>query len=139
MTYWLMKSEPSKYSWEDMRRDKRTYWDGVRNHKARNNLAAMTRGDLCFFYHSNLGLEIVGIVRVVKEAYPDPTAEDPRWVVVDVAPRKSLKKPVPLAVLKNDRRTREMEMVRQGRLSVSRVTDAEARAILDLGETTLSG
>ncbi|MGD8375125.1 MAG: EVE domain-containing protein [Acidobacteriota bacterium] len=139
MACWLIKSEPFKYSWDDLRRDKRTYWDGVRNHKARNNLAAMKRGDLCLFYHSNEGLEIVGIARVVKEAYPDPTADHPRWVVVDVAPRKTLRKPVTLAALKADPRTRGMEMVRQSRLSVSKVTDRELAAILELAETTLPG
>lgn len=139
MACWLIKSEPFKYSWDDLKRDKRTYWDGVRNHKARNNLAAMKRGDLCLFYHSNEGLEIVGIARVVKEAYPDPTADHPRWVVVDVAPRKALRRPVPLATLKADPRTRGMEMVRQSRLSVSKVTDRELAAILELAETTLPG
>lgn len=137
MATWLIKSEPFKYSWEQLRKDRRTYWDGVRNYKARNNMKEMKKGDLCLFYHSNEGLEIVGIARVVKESYPDPTIDDERWVVVDVAPKKSLKRPVPLSTLKADRRTAAMEMVRQGRLSVSRVTDAELQAILELGETTL--
>ena len=137
MATWLIKSEPSKYSWEQLRKDRRTYWDGVRNYKARNNMREMKKGDLCLFYHSNEGLQIVGIARVVQESYQDPTTDDDRWSVVDVAPKKSLRKPVPLATLKADRRTSGMEMVRQGRLSVSRVTDAELRAILELGETTL--
>ncbi len=90
MNYWLIKSEPFKYSWDDLARDGRTYWDGVRNAQARNNLQEMKRGDLCLYYHSNEGKEIVGIARVVKSAYPDPTTEDPRWVVVDIAPRARL-------------------------------------------------
>jgi len=139
MACWLIKSEPFKYSWEDLKRDRRTFWDGVRNHKARNNLAAMKRGDLCLFYHSNEGLEIVGIARVAKEAYPDPTADHPHWVAVDVVPRKGLRRPVSLAMLKGDPRTRDMEMVRQSRLSVSRVTDRELAAILELAGTTLPG
>ena len=139
MACWLIKSEPCKYSWEDLRRDRRTYWDGVRNYKARNNLQAMKGGDLCLFYHSNEGLEVVGIARVVKEAYPDPTTDDPRWVVVDVVPEKTLERTVPLSTLKTDRRTRNMEMVRQGRLSVSKVTDGELRAILDLAATKPPG
>lgn len=137
MATWLIKSEPSKYSWEQLRADRRTHWDGVRNPSARNNLKEMKVGDLCLFYHSSEGLSIVGIARVVKEAYPDPTAGDDRWVMVDVAPVKALRRAVSLAALKSDRRTREMEMVRQGRLSVSRVTDAEMRAVLELGETRL--
>ena len=137
MAYWLIKSEPLQYSWKALRKDRRTYWDGVRNYMARNHLAAMKRGDLCLFYHSNEGLEVVGIARVVKEAYPDPTADDPRWVVVDVVPHKTLKRPVSLSVLKADRRTRDMEMVRQSRLSVSRVTAPEFRAILELGDAKL--
>ena len=136
MAYWLIKSEPFKYGWAQLRKDRRTHWDGVRNFQARNNLRAMTRGDLCLFYHSNEGKEIVGIARVVKEAYPDPTTDDDRWVAVDVVPRKSMKRPVPLAVLKEDSRTRGMKLVRQGRLSVSPVTAAEFRAVLSLGRTT---
>ncbi len=138
MAYWLIKSEPFKYSWEQFRRDRRTYWDGVRNYKARNNLKAMQKGDLCLFYHSNEGREVVGVARVAGEAYPDPTTDDARWVVVDLVPHRSLKKPVSLVALKADRRTGGMETVRQSRLSVSGVTEGEFRAVLELGETRLA-
>lgn len=133
MAHWLIKSEPSVYSWEQLRKDRRTAWDGVRNPKARNHLKAMRVGDLCLFYHSGEGREVVGVARVVKEAYPDPTAADDRWVAVDVVPDRPLATPVPLSTLKADRRTRSMQMFRQGRLSVSEVTEAEFRAVLDLG------
>ena len=93
MAYWLLKSEPFKYSWEQLEKDKKTFWDGVRNYAARNNLRAMKKGDLAFFYHSNEGLEIVGIVKIIKEAYQDPTTKEEAWVAVDVAPFKKLKKP----------------------------------------------
>ena len=137
MNYWLIKSEPFKYSWDDLARDGRTYWDGVRNAQARNNLQEMKRGDLCFFYHSNQGKEIVGIARVVKSAYPDPTTEDPRWVVVDVAPRKRLARSVPLSELRTHSSTSGMAVVRQSRLSVCPVRPAEFRAVLKLGETSI--
>src|SRR5690606_38429253 len=100
--YWLIKSEPSTYSWSDLVRDGRTVWDGVRNYGARNNLQAMKKGDLCLFYHSNQGREILGVARVVREAFPDPTAENPQWVAVDVEPAFALKRPVSLAKLKAD-------------------------------------
>ena len=92
MNYWLMKSEPFKYSWDQFEKDGKTIWDGVRNYQARNNLREMAKGDLCFFYHSNEGKEIVGIAKVVKEHYQDPTSTDPNWVVVEIAPFKKLKK-----------------------------------------------
>ncbi len=136
MNYWLLKSEPGKYSWDDLTRDGKTYWDGVRNAQARNNLQQMKRGDLCLYYHSNEGKEVVGVAQVVKSAYPDPTTEDPRWVVVDVAPRKPLVRSVPLSELRTCSATSNMAMVRQGRLSVSPVRAAEFRAVLKLGETT---
>ena len=100
MAYWLIKSEPFKYSWDQFVKDKKTFWDGVRNYAARNNLKAMKKGDLAFFYHSNEGVEIVGIAKVVKEAYPDPTIDDERWVAVDFSPVKKLKNPVTLAQIK---------------------------------------
>src|SRR6478672_12378124 len=100
MAYWLIKSEPFKYSWEQFVKDKQTFWDGVRNYTARNNLKAMKKGDEVFFYHSNEGLEIVGIAKVVKEAYQDPTTDEEAWVVVDLKPVKKLKKPVGLQQIK---------------------------------------
>jgi predicted RNA-binding protein with PUA-like domain len=135
--YWLIKSEPFKYSWDDLVRDGKTYWDGVRNAQARNNLQAMKRGDLCLYYHSNEGKEVVGIAGVVKQAYPDPTTDDPRWVVVDVAPRKPLLRPVSLATLRTEEATAGMAVVRQSRLSVCPVEASEFRAVLKLGGTTL--
>lgn len=135
MAHWLIKSEPFKYSWDQLVKDKQTHWDGVRNFAARNNLKAMKNGDEVFFYHSNEGLEIVGIVKVVKEAYQDPTTEDPNWVVVDFKPVKKLKKPVPLSIIKADKRLEGIELVRLGRLSVSRITDPEWDLIKELGET----
>jgi predicted RNA-binding protein with PUA-like domain len=135
MAHWLIKSEPFKYSFDQLVKDKQTLWDGVRNYAARNNLKLMKKGDEVFFYHSNEGLEIVGIVKVAKEAYQDPTTDDPNWVVVDFKPVKKLKKPVPLSVIKADKRLTEMELVRLGRLSVSAVTDDEWNLVLELSET----
>ena len=132
MAYWLVKSEPFKYSWDQFVKDKQTFWDGVRNYAARNNLKAMKKGDEVFFYHSNEGLEIVGIAKVAKEAYQDPTTDDPNWVVVDFKPVKPLKKPVSLATIKADKRLQDMQLVRLGRLSVSGVTEDEWNVILDL-------
>jgi predicted RNA-binding protein with PUA-like domain len=131
---WLIKSEPSKYSWEKFVEDKHTFWDGVRNFTARNNLKAMKKGDEVFFYHSNEGLEIVGIAKVVKEAYQDPTTEDPNWVVVDLAPVKKIKKPVTLAAIKADKRLEGIALVKLGRLSVCPITDEEWNIILEMGE-----
>jgi predicted RNA-binding protein with PUA-like domain len=130
MAFWLMKSEPFKYSWDQLVKDKKTFWDGVRNYGARNNLRAMKKGDLAFYYHSNEGVEIVGIVKIVKEHYPDPTSDDPNWVVVDIAPVRKLKKPVPLATIKQDPRLQQMALVRLGRLSVQPVTEAEWQIVL---------
>ena len=135
MNHWLIKSEPFKYSWEQMLSDKRTFWDGVRNYQARNNLREMKEGDLCFFYHSNEGKEIVGIVKIVKEHYQDPTSEDANWVVVDVAPFETLKKTVTLEQIKNDKRLANIGFVKQGRLSVMKLTQYEFDIILELSET----
>jgi len=137
MNYWLVKSEPLKYSWEQFRQDKKTCWDGVRNYAARNNLKAMKKGDLLFFYHSNEGLDIVGIAEVVKEFYQDPTTPDPAWVSVDIKPKKSLKKSVTLSQIKKDKRLSEIQLVKLSRLSVSVVTPEEFTHILELSETTL--
>jgi len=133
MNYWLVKSEPFKYSWQQFVQDKQTFWDGVRNYQARNNLKAMQKGDLAFFYHSNEGLEIVGIAKVVKEHYQDPTTEDANWVVVDLKPVKAFKKPVSLAAMKAEPRLEGLALIRQGRLSVCPVTAGEWAVIMEMG------
>ena len=133
MNYWLIKSEPFKYSWDLFVKDGKTFWDGVRNYAARNNLKAMKKGDQVFFYHSNEGLEIVGIAEVLKEAYQDPTTDDPNWVVVDFKPVKKLPKPVTLAELKADPSFAEMDLIRLSRLSVGAVKAAEWKKILKMG------
>ncbi|RFM25855.1 EVE domain-containing protein [Deminuibacter soli] len=132
MSHWLIKSEPFKYSWDQMVKDGVTFWDGVRNYQARNNLRSMKKGDKLFFYHSNEGMEIVGIVQVAKEAYQDPTTDDTNWVVVDVKPVKKLKKPVSLVQMKADERLANFALIRQGRLSVCPVTDEEWKIIMEL-------
>lgn len=133
MKYWLIKSEPVKYSWEQFLKDKKASWDGVRNYAARNNLRAMKKGDMALFYHSNEGLNIVGVAKVVKEHYQDPTTEETAWLAVDFAPHKSLKKPVSLANVKNDPLLKHMQLVKLSRLSVSVVTEDEFLKICDLG------
>lgn len=136
MKYWLIKSEPYKYSWEQFVKDKRTFWDGVRNYQARNNLMAMQKGDLAFFYHSNEGLCIVGIAEVVKEHYPDPTATGKhQWVVVDIKPHKKLKHPVSLADIKANTELAGIALVRLGRLSVCPITAKEWAGILAMAES----
>ena len=132
MAYWLVKSEPSTYSWDQLVKDKQTVWDGVRNYAARNNLKAMKKGDEVFFYHSNEGVEIVGIAKVSKEFYKDPTSDDDAWVVVELKPYKKLKKAVPLDVVKKDKRLANMDLIRLGRLSVQTVKDDEYKIILEL-------
>lgn len=134
MAYWLVKSEPFKYSWDQLVKDKKTTWDGVRNYAARNNLRNMKKGEEVFFYHSNEGVEIVGIAKVFKEAYQDPSTEDPNWVVVDLKPYKKLKKPVSLAQLKPDKRFADMDLVRLGRLSVQTVKESEWKMIMEMSE-----
>jgi predicted RNA-binding protein with PUA-like domain len=132
MNHWLVKSEPFKYSWEKFNKDGVTFWDGVRNYQARNNLREMKEGDLVLFYHSNEGKEVVGIAKVVKEAYQDPTTDDTNWLVVDLSPVESLKKPVTLAQLKADEQLKNMALVRQGRLSVTPVKREEFDRVLEL-------
>ncbi len=132
MAYWLVKSEPSVYSWDTLVKDKQTCWSGVRNYAARINLRAMKKGDEVFYYHSNEGVEIVGIAKVVKEAYPDPTTDDDRWVAVDIKAHKKLKKPVSLNQLKADGRFANMDLVRLGRLSVGTVKPEEWEQIMKL-------
>ena len=125
MAYWLVKSEPSAYSWEQLEKDKETVWSGVRNYAARIQLRAMKKGDQVFFYHSNEGLDIVGIAKVVKEAYQDPTTDEEAWVAVDIKAFKKLKQPVSRDAIKADKRLANMALVRLGRLSVQPVTDEE--------------
>jgi len=132
MANWLVKSEPFKYSWEQFVKDKTTFWDGVRNYGARNNLRSMKKGDEVFFYHSNEGVEIVGIAKVVKESYQDPTTEEAAWLVVDLKPVRKLTKSVSLAIIKNDVRLADMDLVRLGRLSVQTVKQHEWDIILEL-------
>jgi len=137
MNYWLVKSEPGEYSFEDLEREGRTMWDGVRNYAARNHLRAMKEGDLVLFYHSVKQKEVVGICRVVREAYPDPTAEKGDWSVVDVVPLKRLKRPVSLKEIKAAPELQNIGLVRIGRLSVMPLSKEEFEKILELGETTL--
>jgi predicted RNA-binding protein with PUA-like domain len=137
MNYWLIKSEPTAYSWEQLVKDKQTFWSGVRNYAARNNLRAMKKGDLAFFYHSNEGTDIVGIAKVVREAYPDATGKDGDWSGVDFAPLKPFKKPVTLEQIKKEPSFKTMELVRISRLSVSKVTEKEFEKILQMGETKI--
>jgi len=136
-SFWLAKSEPFKYPWAQLVADKRTAWEGVRNFEARNNLRAMKKGDLVLFYHSNEGKEIVGIAKVAKEAYADPTATEGDWSVVDLAPLKPLRAPVSLAAIKADKQLANMSLLRRSRLSVVPVTSAEFERILTLGSTQL--
>ena len=133
---WLVKSEPFKYSWDDLVRDGSTYWDGVRNYEARNNLQAMKVGDSLLYYHSNEGKEVVGIARVTKTAYQDPTTDDDRWVVVDVAPVKRLTEPVTLAQIKADAALRKIKLVTHSRLSVMPIAKSAYQRILKLGKTS---
>lgn len=135
MNYWLVKSEPFKYSWEQFEKDGQTFWDGVRNYAARNNLRAMKKGDLVFWYHSNEGLEIVGIAKVIKEAYQDPTTTEEAWVAVDLKPFKKLKKPVTLPQIKADKSLADMDLVRLGRLSVGTVKEHEWEIIMEMSGT----
>jgi predicted RNA-binding protein with PUA-like domain len=134
MAYWLIKSEPFKYSWDQFVTDGSTFWDGVRNYAARNNLRSMKKGDLAFFYHSNEGLEIVGIAKVIKESYQDPTTEETAWVVVDFKPHKKLKKTVTLSQIKATSSLANMALIRLGRLSVQPVLEEEWDIIMAMSE-----
>lgn len=133
MNHWLVKSEPFKYSWQKFNEDGRTFWDGVRNYQARNNLKAMKEGDLVLFYHSNEGKNVVGIAKVVKEFYQDPTTDDANWVVVDLSPVETLKKPVSLEQIKAEPSLVDISLVRQGRLSVMPLKAEEFDKILEMG------
>jgi len=132
MAHWLVKSEPSAYSWDDLVKEKQTCWSGVRNYAARLHLRNMKKGDDVFFYHSNEGTDIVGIAKVAKENYQDPTTDDDRWVAVDLKPHRKLKTPVSLVSIKKDKRLSEMALVRIGRLSVQPVTQKEWEIIMEL-------
>jgi len=134
MNYWILKSEPDVYSYETLENDKKGVWDGVRNYQARNNLRAMKVGDLAFFYHSNIGKEVVGIVQISKESYQDPTTTNANWVVVEVIPINRLRKKITLAVLKNDDMLKHILLVRNGRLSVSPLKKEEFDRIVGLSE-----
>ena len=134
-SYWLVKSEPFKYSWDELVKDGSTYWDGVRNAQARNNLRAMKKGDLTLYYHSNKGKEVVGVAKITQEAYQDPTTPDDRWVVVDVAPVKPMKRNVTLAMIKEDPKLEGIALVKQSRLSVMPIEKEHFERILVLGET----
>lgn len=131
--YWLVKQEPTKYPWSQLVKDKKTYWEGVRNYQARNNLKEMKKGDLVLYYHSIVGTEVVGVCEVVREFYQDPTTDDDRWVVVDLAAKKALKRPVTLAEIKEDKALAEMALIKQSRLSVMPVAKPEFDRILKLG------
>lgn len=134
MNYWLIKSEPRTYSWDDFVKLGQDHWDGVRNFKARNNIKSMKVGDYCLFYHSVTGKACVGIAEVVREYYPDPTTDDHRWYVMDLVPVRKLKKPVTLAEVKADGRLDQMKLVTHARLSVQPVTESEYGTILELSE-----
>lgn len=137
MAYWILKSEPDCYSWEEMVRDGTTFWNGVRNFQARKNLQAMHVGDLAFFYHSGSERRLMGLVKIVKSAYPDPTADEPGWVMVDVTAVKPLNTPVGLALIKSLPELSELPLVRQGRLSVSSVQPNAFERLLQLAGTTV--
>jgi len=132
MKFWLIKSEPFKYSWAQFEKDQQTFWDGVRNYQARNNLQAMSVGDKCLFYHSNEGKEVVGIAEIVKTAYQDPTTSETAWVVVDVKPVQKLKNPVSLATMKSDERLHSLGLLKQPRLSVIALSEDEYNIIIQL-------
>ncbi len=138
MHYWLIKSEPFKYSWDQFVKDKVTHWDGVRNYLARNHLKTMKKGDQVFFYHSNEGLEIVGIAKVVKEFYQDPTTPEPAWVVVDLSPVKKIKKAVTLVQVKAEKSLQEMALIKSMRLSVQPVREEEWNIILKMAGEKIS-
>jgi len=133
MNYWLVKSEPFKYSWDKFVSDGETFWDGVRNYQARNNMKAMAVGDQVLFYHSNEGMEVVGIAEVSAAAYQDPTTDDERWVVVNLKPVKKLKKPVTLAQMKETPELENMSLIRQSRLSVCDLSKEEFKLVVKMG------
>jgi predicted RNA-binding protein with PUA-like domain len=132
MNYWIVKSEPFKYSWDTFVEEKVAIWDGVRNYQARNNMMAMKKDDLVLFYHSNEGKEVVGLAKVLKEHYPDPTTDDPRWVVVELVPVEKFPKTVTLAQMKADERFKDIPLIRLSRLSVQALKPEEFDLIISL-------
>ncbi len=134
MNYWLVKSEPFKYSWDDFVKEGKSVWDGVRNYQARNNMKEMKKGDWVFFYHSNEGMEVIGLAEVKKEFFQDPTTEDPRWVVVEIVPIKKFNKTVTLKMMKSDERLSNLALIKQSRLSVTPVGKQEFDILLSLAE-----
>ena len=135
--FWLVKQEPSQYNWDNFVADQETHWDGVRNYQARNNLQAMKKNDLVFFYHSVTGKDIRGIAKVTREAYPDPTTDDPRWVVVNLRPLKALIRPVTLEEIKAHKDLQDIALVKQSRLSVMPITKKESQIVLKLSKTSI--
>ena len=135
--FWLVKQEPSQYSWDNFVADGETQWDGVRNYQARNNLQTMKKNDLVFFYHSITGKDIRGIATVTREAYPDPTTDDPRWVVVNLRPLKALIRPITLEEIKAHEDLQDIALVRQSRLSVMPITKKESQIVLKLSKTSI--
>lgn len=133
MNYWLLKTEPETYSWDDLIRDKKTVWDGVKNFQARKNMKAMKKGDLIFVYHTGTEKSAIGIAKVTKEAYPDP--KDKAWTVIEITPGKKLKRPVSLAEVKADKKLANMVLVRNARLSVQPVREEEAHRVIELSES----
>jgi predicted RNA-binding protein with PUA-like domain len=134
MNYWMVKQEPDSYSWDDFVKDGKTDWTGVRNYQARNNLREMKKGDKALFYHSNIGKEVVGVAKVTKAAFPDPTTDDDRWVAVELAPVKPLKKPVTLAQIKENLLLKDIGLLRQSQLSVISLTKDEFDEILSMSK-----
>ena len=139
MNFWLVKQDPSQYNWNQFVIDKETYWDGVRNYQARNNLKIMKKEDLVFFYHSVVGKEIKGIAKVSNEYYPDPTSDNSNWVVVNLKPYKPLSVPVTLDDVKNQLKLNNIALIKQSRLSVMPLTKMEFKIILKIGNTKISG
>ena len=133
-SFWLVKQEPETYSWSDFVGDGQTDWTGVRNYQARNNLREMKTGERVLFYHSGKEKAVVGLAEVVKSAYPDPTADDPQWVAVDLKPTKALKNPVPLAAIRYDKRLSQLPLIRQSQLSVMSLTKDEFDVTVSMGE-----
>ena len=133
MNYWLVKQEPEAYSWANLVKDGRTAWTGVRNFQARNNIRSMKKGDVALFYHSGSGKEVVGITRIGREAYPDPTAKEGDWSCVDLVPAKALKQPVSLSTIKADQRLKKVPLIKQSRLSVMSLGKSEFDRIVELG------
>jgi predicted RNA-binding protein with PUA-like domain len=135
MKFWLVKQEPSQYSWAQLVKDKQTYWDGVRNYQARNNLKLMKKGDFILFYHSVTGKEVVGVAKVSKEYYQDPTTEDDRWVVVDIIPVQTMNAPVSLADIKLHPKLENIPLVKQSRLSVMPLSKGDFKLVMKMGQT----